>query len=114
MDHLIGGIRAGTIASTSTVSPGFQNLQYLYAPKLHCNLAGTLIAIVGNFSDKPGKFTMIKINVASIRDFLHFKDQKKMDATFTQSNIIPTDWLAGTIWAESKDQSLELVKLGRT
>ncbi len=25
-----------------------------------------------------------------------------MDATFTQGDIIPTDWLAGTIWAESE------------
>jgi hypothetical protein len=102
MDHLIGGIRAGTIAAIGTVSPGLLTLQYLYAPTLHCNLDGKPIAIVGNCSNKPGEFTMIKIDVASIRDFPHFKDQKKMDATFTQSDTIPTDWLAGTIWAESE------------
>ena len=43
-----------------------------------------------------------KIDVASICDFPYFKDQQKMDATFTQGDIIPTDWLTGTIWAESK------------
>ncbi len=101
-DHLIGGIRAGTIAAIGTVSPGLLTLQYFYAPMLHCNLAGTPIAIVENCSNKPGEFTMIKIDVASIRDFPHFKDQKKMDATFTQGDTIPTDWLAGTIWAESE------------
>ena len=103
MDHLIGGIRAGTITVIGTVSPGFLNLQYLYALKLHCDLAGTPIAIIGNCSNKPGEFTMIKIDVASIHDFPLFKDQKKMDATFTQGNIIPTDWLAGTIWEKSVD-----------
>jgi hypothetical protein len=66
MDHLIGGIRAGTIAAIGTLSPGLLNLQYLYAPKLHCNLSGTLVAIIGNCSNKLGEFTMIKINVASI------------------------------------------------
>ena len=59
MDHLIGGIRAGTIAAIGTVSPGLLTLQYLYAPTLHCNLAGTPIAIVGNCSNKPVEFTMI-------------------------------------------------------
>ncbi len=93
---------AGTIAAIGTVSPGLLTLQYLYAPMLHCTLACTPIAIVGNCSNKLGKFTMIKIDVASIRDFPFFQDQKKMDAAFTQGDIIPTNWLAGTIWAESE------------
>ncbi len=59
MDHLIGGIRARTIAAIGTVSPGLLNLQYLYAPTLHCNLAGTPITVVGNCSNKPVEFTMI-------------------------------------------------------
>ncbi len=48
MDHVIGGIRARIITAIGTVSPGFLNFQYLYAPKLHCNLSGTPVAIIGN------------------------------------------------------------------
>ena len=79
MDHLIGGIRAGTIAALGTVVPGSLSLQYLYAPQLHCNLSGKPIAIIGNCSNKPGEFTMIKIDVASIRDFPLFKDKTTLD-----------------------------------
>jgi hypothetical protein len=103
MDHLIGGIRARTIAAIGTVSPGFLNLQYLYAPKLHCNLAGTPITIVGNCSNKLGEFTMVKFNMASIREFPYFKDKVKIDATFTQGDIIPTNWLVYTDWEKSKE-----------
>ena len=58
MDHLIGGIRAGIIAAISTVSPGFL-ISSTFTPP--------------SFINKPGKFTMIKINVVSIHDFPHFK-----------------------------------------
>ena len=59
MDHLIGGIRAGTIAALGTVVPGSLSLQYLYAPQLHCNLSGKPIAIIGNCSNKPGEFDFL-------------------------------------------------------
>ena len=55
MDHLIGGIRAGTIAALGTVVPGSLSLQYLYAPQLHCNLSGKPIAIVGNGQRREGR-----------------------------------------------------------
>ncbi len=83
MDHLIGGIRAVTIAALGTVVPGSLSLQYLHAPQLHCNLSGKPVAIVGNCSNKPGEFTMIKIDVASIRVFPLFKDKKTMDAVLS-------------------------------
>ena len=96
MDHLIGGIRAGTIAALGTVVPGSLSLQYLYAPQLHCNLSGKPIAIIGNFSNKPGKFTMIKIDVASIRDFPLFKDKTTVDAALTHGEDIPPGFLVHT------------------
>jgi hypothetical protein len=103
MDHLIGGIRAGTIAALGTVVPGSFSLQYLHAPQLHCNLSGKPIAIVGNCSNKPGEFTMIKIDVASIRVFPLFKDKTKMDAALTHGEDIPEAYLAHTDWSSLED-----------
>ena len=99
MDHLIGGIRAGTIAALGTVVPGSLSLQYLYAPQLHCNLSGKPIAIIGNCSNKPGEFTMIKIDVASIRDFPLFKDKTTVDAALTHGEDIPPGFLVHTDWS---------------
>ncbi len=46
---------------------------------------------------------MIKINVASIRDFPYFKDKKMMDVNFTHGEVIPTEWLATTVWSAFED-----------
>ena len=103
MDHLIGGIRARTIAAIGTVSPGRLSLQYLFAPQLYCDLSGNPVAIIGNCSNKPSEFTMIKIDVASIREFPYFKDDKTMDSNFTRGEAIPTDWLVSTDWSAFED-----------
>jgi hypothetical protein len=99
MDHLIGGIRVGTIAALGTVIPGSLSLQYLYAPQLHCSLSGKPIAIVGNCSNKPGELTMIKIDVASIRAFPLFKDKTIIDAALTHGKDIPPGYLVHTDWS---------------
>ena len=93
MDHLIGGIRAETIAALGTVVPGSLSLQYLHAPQIHCNLSGKPVAIVGNCLNKPGKFTMIKIDVASIRAFPLFKDKTIIDAALSHGEDIPLAYL---------------------
>ncbi len=67
--------------------------------QLHCNLSGKPIAIVGNCSNKPGKFTMIKINVASIRAFPLFKDKTIMDAALSHGEDIPLAYLVHTDWS---------------
>ena len=88
MDHLIGGIRAETIEAIGTVSPDLFSLQYLYTLKLHCDLSGTPVTIIGNCSKKIGEFTMIKIDVASLHDFPYFKKKKMMDINLIQGGIM--------------------------
>ena len=103
MDHLIGGMRAETIAALGTVVPGSLSLQYLHAPQLHCNMSSKPVAIVGNCSNIPGKFTMIKIDVASIHFFPLFKDKKTMDAALSYGEDIPSTYLTHTDWSSFKD-----------
>ena len=75
LDYLTGGIRANTIAAIGTINPGSLCIQYLFAPQIHYNLSGTPTAFIGNSSNKKGKFSMIKINVESIRAFAHINDK---------------------------------------
>jgi hypothetical protein len=42
LDHLIGGIKANTISAIGTINSGSLCTQYLYAPPIHFNLAGSL------------------------------------------------------------------------
>ncbi len=63
LDHLIGGIKANTISNIGTINPGSLCTQFLYAPQIHFNLASNPIALIGNLSNKMGKFSLIKINV---------------------------------------------------
>ena len=38
LSHLVGGIRANTIAAIGTLAPGTSTVQYLFAPKIHYDL----------------------------------------------------------------------------
>jgi hypothetical protein len=67
LDCLIGGIKADTISAIGTINLGSLCTLYLYAPQIHFNLAGKPIVFIGNSSNKMGKFSLIKINITSIR-----------------------------------------------
>ena len=74
LDCLTGGIRANTIVAIETINPGSLCLLYLFVPRIHYNLSSEPIASIGNSSNKKGKFSMIKINIKSIRAFAYTKD----------------------------------------
>ncbi len=67
LDYLTGGIRAKLVAAIGTINPGSLCIQYLLALLIHYNLSGTPIAFIGNSSNKKSKFSMIKVNIKSIR-----------------------------------------------
>ncbi len=83
LDRLIGGIKANTISAIGTINPGLLCTQYLYAPQIHFNLAGNLMAFIGNLSNKMGKFSLIKIDVPSICLFPYIKDKATMEDSLT-------------------------------
>ena len=53
-DYVIGAINAKNVAAINMVSPGSLLVQYLCGPKIHTDLAGTPLAIIGNASNKIG------------------------------------------------------------
>ncbi len=65
-------------------------------PLIHFNLAGNPTAFVGNLSNKMGKFSLIKIDVMSIRLIPYIKDKATMDTNLNHGDDMPTDLLSET------------------
>jgi hypothetical protein len=103
LDCLIGGIKANTVSAIGTINPGSLCNQFLHAPQIHFNLAGSHIAFIGNSSSKKGKFSLIKINVTSICLFPYIKDTATMDTNLTHGDDMPADWLSKTNCKEFED-----------
>ena len=103
LDRLTGSIRANAIAAIGTINPGSLCLQYLFAPQIHYNLSGEPIAFIGNSSNKKGKFSMIKINVESIRAFAHINDKATWATNLIHGDDIPAEKLINTGWKDFKD-----------
>jgi hypothetical protein len=98
LERLIGGIKANTISAIGTIYPGSLCTQYLYAPQNHFNLAREPIAFIGNSSNKMGKFSLIKIDVTSIRLFPYIKDKATMDISLNHGDDLPKESLSKTDW----------------
>ncbi len=86
LERLIGGIKANTISAIGTINPGSLCTQYLYAPQIHFNLAGKPIAVIGNLSNKMGKFSLTKIDITSIRLFPYIKDKATTDISLNHGD----------------------------
>ena len=77
LSHLVGGIRVNTIAAIGTLAPGTSTVQYLFAPKIHYNLGGTPQSILGNASNKLGKFGYMTVSISSLALFASIVEEKK-------------------------------------
>jgi hypothetical protein len=93
LDCLIEGIKANTISAIGTINLGSLYTQFCYAPQIHFNLAGDPIAFIRNSSNKMGEFSLIKIDVTSIRLFPYIKDGATMDANLNlnHGDVMPAD-----------------------
>jgi hypothetical protein len=103
LDFLIGGIKANTISAIGTINPGSLCTQYLYAPQIHFNLAGEPIAFIGNLSNKIGEFSLIKIDIKSIRLFPCIKDKVTMDDSLNHGDDLPKELSYKTDWNDFKE-----------
>jgi hypothetical protein len=103
LDRLIGGIKANTISAIGAINPGSLCTQYLYTTQIHFSLAGKLIAFIGNWSNKKGKFSLIKINVTFIRLFPYIKDKATMDNSLNHGDDLPKELLSKTNWNDFKE-----------
>ena len=95
--------RANTIAAIGTINPGSLCIQYLSAPQIHYHLSGAPIAFIGNSSNKKGKFSMIMVNIESIRAFAYIKDKTTWTPNLTHGEDIPAEKLINTDWKDFED-----------
>jgi hypothetical protein len=102
LECLIGGIKANTISAIGTINPESLCTQYLYAPQIHFNLAGKPIAFIGNLSNKMGKFSLIKIDITSIRLIPYIKDKATMDVSLNHGDDLPKELLSKANWNDFK------------
>jgi hypothetical protein len=103
LERLIGGIKATTISAIGTINPGSLCTQYFYAPQIHFNLAGKPIAFIGNLSNKMGEFSLIKIDVTSIRHFPYIKDKATMVVSLNHGDDLPKKSLSKTDWNDFEE-----------
>jgi hypothetical protein len=106
LERLIGGIKANTISAIGAINPGSLCTQYLYAPQIHFNLAGEPIAFIRNSSNKIGKFSLIKIDVASICLFPYIKDKATMGISLNHGDDLPKELLSKTNWNDVEEPNV--------
>ncbi len=106
LEHLVGGIKANTISAIGAINPGSLCTQYLYAPQIHFNLASEPIAFIGNLSNKMGKFSLIKVDITSIRLFPYIKDKATMEVSLNHGDDLPKESLSKTDWNNFKEPNV--------
>jgi hypothetical protein len=90
-DYILRGITAGKIAAIGTLSHESNNFIYLFAPQIHRNLGGKPLGIVGNTSNKMGKFSCVYIKLTDLKYFPNIKSTTTMDACLKHTEITPRD-----------------------
>ena len=75
--HLVGGIKANTIAAVGTLALCTSIVQYLFAPKIHHDLGGAPKLIVRNTSNKLGEFSCMSMPITSLKLLACIAQNKK-------------------------------------
>jgi hypothetical protein len=90
-DYILGGITAGTIAAIGTLSHKSNNFIYLFAPQIHRDLGGKPLGIIGNASNKMGKFSCVYIKLTDLKYFPYIESTTTMDAHLKHTKVTPLD-----------------------
>jgi hypothetical protein len=90
-DYILGGITAGTIAAIGTLSHESNNFIYQFAPQIHRDLGQKPLGIVGNASNKMGKFNCVYIKLTDLNYFPYIKSTTTMDMRLKHTEVTPLD-----------------------
>jgi hypothetical protein len=95
------------------VSPGTLLVQYLCGPKVHTDLAGKPMAIVGNTSNKFGQFSLAMIPLSSVKMFVSILEKDgdvHLLNLLEHGNDIPNEFRKDTKWHDSKETHVGMVR----
>jgi len=101
LSHLVGGIKANTIAAIGTLAPGTSISQYLVAPKIHHDLGGAPKSIFRNTSNKLGEFSCMFMTLASLKLFVCIAKKEKLAGLLSYLLELKNDLLANTDWFDT-------------
>ena len=101
MSHLVGGIRANTIAAIGTLAPGTSTVQYLFAPKIHYNLGGAPKSIIGKTSNKLGDFSCVSVPISTLALFACISEEKNLVGVMSYLLALENKLLANTNWYDT-------------
>jgi hypothetical protein len=90
-DYILGGITAGTIATIGTLSHESNNFIYLFAPQIHHDHGGKPLGIVGNASNKMGRFSCVYIKLTGLKYFPYIESMTTMDTRLKHTEVTPLD-----------------------
>ena len=102
---LIASIEAGTIAAIGTVNMGSAYVQYIFNPKVYKDLQGKPTTIVGNSSDTIGEYSLLRVDISCIKNFVYIERQSAFDKSFILGATIPEEFLKYTSW---KDEAVPM------
>ena len=112
LNYLIGAIKVKTVAAIGMVLPGNLLVQYLCGPKVHTDLAGKPLAIVGNTSNKFGKFSLAMIPLLSVKMFVSILEKEgyvHILKLLEHGDDIPNEFRKDTYWYNSSDTHVGMV-----
>lgn len=67
---MVAAIDAGTVAALATINLGSAYIQYIFSPKVHKNLEGKPVAIVGNSSNTIDEYSLLRIDISCLQSFI--------------------------------------------
>ena len=83
------------------VLPGNLSVQYLCGPKIHTDLAGKPLAIIGNVSNKIGEFSLAIIPLSSVKIFFSAIKKGCNADLIEHGDNIPDEFCKETKWHQS-------------
>jgi hypothetical protein len=112
LNYLVGAIKAKTVAAIGMVSPGNLLVQYLYGPKVHTDLAGKPLAIVGNTSNKLGEFSLGMLPLSTVKMFISILGKGGDVNTLNlieHGDDIPDEFRKDTSWYNTAETHVGMV-----
>ena len=106
---MIRGINNGMIATLGTINNGLLCFKYLFSPKVYRDLDGNPHFIIGNASDKIGEFSLLKIDLVSIKQFAYNGKHTCFPPGMTLGANLTAAHLANTTWALSVESVMTMV-----
>ena len=94
-------INATNVAAIGMISPVNLLVQCLCGPKIHTDLAGKPLTIVGNAINKLGKFSFAMIPLSSVKMFFSVVEKGGDADLFEHGDDIPNEFCKDTKWQDS-------------